>query len=322
MGDTADSVVPMARTEEVQIALASADPLTSRLSLRSFWICAGILTLCFSRVILDLVKHSLEESLHSHILLVPFISGYLIWQLRGSLPQPTRENSLIGICCGILGLLTVGIFFAIRAGGQQLSHNDYIAINVFAFWMFLISAAAFTLGTKFVKSIGFPLAFLVFLIPLPDKAVAAMEIISQYASAEVYSWFMNLSGATYYREGRTFVLPNLTIVVAQECSGIRSSFVLFITSLIAGHMFLRGPWKKFVLALAVFPLGILRNAFRIYFLSMASAHWNPDVIHSPIHHRGGPIFFALSLIPFFVLLLWLKKSERGTHPRETASSVI
>jgi len=322
LGDTAGSVAPMARTEEVQIALASEGPLTSRSSLRSFWICLAILSLCFSRVLFNLVNHSLNESLHSHILLVPFISGYLILQLRSSLPLPMRETSLIGIVCCVVGLLTVGIYFAVQSNGQQLSSNDSIAINVFAFWMFIVAAAAFTLGTKFVKTIAFPLAFLVFLIPLPDKVAAGLEIASQYASAEVYSWFMNLSGATYYREGRTFVLPNLTIVVAQECSGIRSSFVLFITSLIAGHMFLRGPWKKLFFAMAVFPLGIFRNALRIYFLSMASAHWNPDIIHSPIHHRGGPIFFALSLIPFFVLLLWLKKSERGTHPREAAHSVI
>ena len=180
--------------------------------------------------------------------------------------------------------------------------------------MFFFAIAAFFLGTTFIKRIAFPLFFLLVLVPLPDAATAAIEIASQYASAETYSWFMNLSGATYYREGRTFVLPNLTLVVAQECSGIRSSLVLFITSLIAGHLFLRSPWKKAILALAVFPLGILRNAFRIYFLSMASAHWNPDIIHSPLHHRGGPIFFALSLIPFFLLLLWLKRSERLRSP--------
>jgi exosortase/archaeosortase family protein len=95
--------------------------------------------------------------------------------------------------------------------------------------------------------------------------------------------------------------------------------VLFITSLIAGHLFLRSPWKKLILALAVFPLGIIRNAFRIYFLSMASAHWNPDIIHSPLHHRGGPIFFALSLVPFFLLLLWLKRSEKQSSPLSVKS---
>jgi exosortase C (VPDSG-CTERM-specific) len=311
----------MARTEEVQIALASTGPATSRSSLRSFWICLAVLCLAFSRVLFDLVNHSLKESLHSHVLLVPFISAYFVWQLRESLPVPSPERSPLAFFFACGGFVALGSYGAFRLIGYELSHNDYIALNVFALLMFIVAAAAFTLGSKFVKSVGFPLAFLVFFIPLPDKVVAGLEVASQYASAEVYSWFMNLSGATYYREGRTFVLPKLTIIVAQECSGIRSSFVLFITSLIAGQMFLRSRWKRLLLALAVFPLGILRNAFRIFFLSMASAHWDANVIHSPLHHRGGPIFFALSLIPFFLLLLWFKKSERGTHPREAANPV-
>ena len=304
----------MGPTQQAQIALTNDRPTSVVSTYRPFWIAIGLLVICFGRVLFDLVNHALNESLHSHIILVPFISAYLVWQLRGSLPFPQRMRLPLPSIFAFVGLISIGIYAALRFNGNAPSHNDYLSLSVFAFCMFFFAIAAFFLGTTFIKRIAFPLFFLLVLVPLPDAATAAIEIASQYASAETYSWFMNLSGATYYREGRTFVLPNLTLVVAQECSGIRSSLVLFITSLIAGHLFLRSPWKKAILALAVFPLGILRNAFRIYFLSMASAHWNPDIIHSPLHHRGGPIFFALSLIPFFLLLLWLKKSERIRSP--------
>jgi hypothetical protein len=43
--------------------------------------------------------------------------------------------------------------------------------------------------------------------------------------------------------------------------------------------------------------------------------YGPQMIDSPIHHRGGPIFFSLSLIPLFALLWWLRASEtRSTGP--------
>jgi exosortase/archaeosortase family protein len=61
-------------------------------------------------------------------------------------------------------------------------------------------------------------------------------------------------------------------------------------------------------------LGILRNGFRIYVLSMLSSHWDPRVIDSPLHHKGGPIFFVISLIPFFLLLFWLRRSEPSIAP--------
>jgi exosortase C (VPDSG-CTERM-specific) len=299
----------MGHAEEIGFPLAQNRPRCTGSPFRSLWVAVTLVVLCFSGVLIDLVGHALKESLHSHIILVPFICGYLLWQLRPDLPGPVRGGgAFAGITCGI-GLAALGAYAIVRQSHVAISHNDYLSMTVFSFCMFLYAAIGFCLGLPLLKAAAFPLGFLLVLVPLPDFVVSSLEIASQYASAEVYSWFMNLTGATYYREGRTFVLPNLVIVVAQECSGIRSSLVLFLTSLIAGNMFLRTGWKRWFLALAVFPLGILRNAFRIYFLSMASAHWNPDIIHSPLHHRGGPIFFALSLIPFFVLLIWLRKTD-------------
>ena len=88
------------------------------------------------------------------------------------------------------------------------------------------------------------------------------------------------------------------------------SLALFITSVLAGHLFFRSFGKRSLLALAVIPLGIIRNGFRIFVIAMLCVHVNPDMIDSPIHHRGGPIFFMLSLIPFSLLLYILWRLER------------
>jgi ABC-type transporter Mla subunit MlaD len=36
----------------------------------------------------------------------------------------------------------------------------------------------------------------------------------------------------------------------------------------------------------------------------------PQMIHSIIHRRGGPVFFMLSLIPLLFLVWWLRLMER------------
>jgi hypothetical protein len=38
--------------------------------------------------------------------------------------------------------------------------------------------------------------------------------------------------------------------------------------------------------------------------------YGPEMIHSPIHHRGGPVFFAISLIPLFLLLFVFRRMNR------------
>jgi hypothetical protein len=44
------------------------------------------------------------------------------------------------------------------------------------------------------------------------------------------------------------------------------------------------------------------------------------MINSPIHHHGGPIFFALSLIPLFFLLSLLKRGEKAGGARRAGDS--
>jgi len=72
-------------------------------------------------------------------------------------------------------------------------------------------------------------------------------------------------------------------------------------------LFLQRFWTRAVLVLFVVPLAILRNGFRVFVIGWLCVHISPKMIDSPIHHHGGPIFFALSLVPFFLLLFFLRK---------------
>jgi exosortase len=153
------------------------------------------------------------------------------------------------------------------------------------------------------------MAFLIFIVPLPDPAADYLENASKLASAEVANVLFVATGTPVLRDGTVFQLPGIAIEVAKECSGIRSSWVLFITSLLASYLFLRTAWRRGLLVAAVIPLGLLRNGFRILVISLLCVHFGPQMINSPIHRRGGPLFFAASLIPLFLLLWWLRRGE-------------
>jgi exosortase len=148
------------------------------------------------------------------------------------------------------------------------------------------------------------------MMPLPTPAFEFASLALQRASADVAEVMLRATGMPVLRDGMMMHLPNLRIIVAEECSGIRSTFVLFMTSLIASNLFLRTGWKRALLVLAILPIAILRNAFRITTIAWLTVNVNPNIIHSPLHHRGGPVFFVLSLAPLFLLLWLLRKSEK------------
>ena len=280
----------------------------------------GALILAFAPTLFALALHAARSELHSHILLIPFISAYLILLRRGQLPKdyfPSIGWGIAAMCAGFVALAAARVS---SSPLQPLSENDYLALMTFAFLCLLVAGAFFFLGRKWMATVAFPIAFLIFMIPMPDAMADTLETASQYASAEAANLFFSLSGTPFLRDGRFFQLPNITLQVAQECSGIRSSWVLFITSLLASYMFLKSPWRRFVLVAFIIPLGILRNGFRILVIGLLCVHWGPHMIQSAIHRRGGPLFFALSLIPLFLLLWWLRRGDSGAGAGKTSGS--
>ena len=267
----------------------------------------------FSKPLLALAVYAAGEDLHSHILLIPFVSAYLIYIRRHALPKDYTFSvrwALIPLMAGAISLAAAWI-----PGVSGRSQNDYLALIALSFVCFVAAGGFFFLGRKWMAAAAFPFAFLIFMVPMPDRVADFLETASKLASTEAASMFFNISGTPVLRDGTFFHLPNITIEVAQECSGIRSSWVLFITSLLAANMFLKKPWRRTVLVAAVIPLGILRNGLRIVFIGLLCVHFGPEMIHSIFHKRGGPPFFVLSLIPLFFLLWWLRRGEvRGESP--------
>jgi exosortase C (VPDSG-CTERM-specific) len=269
--------------------------------------CVALLTLLFVQPLTRLMMYAAGTDLHSHILLVPLVAGYLLYIQRRALPAASRSSILGTITLGVAGLAALAAGLAWR---ESLSINDHLALMALAFVSFIAAGGFIFLGSKWMATAAFPMAFLIFMVPLPDAAVDWLEKASVLASAEAAAMYFNIAGTSLVRHGTVFELPGIVIQVGQECSGIRSSWVLVITSLLASHLFLRSPWRRLVLVAFVIPLGILRNGFRILVIGLLCVHVGPHMIDSPIHRRGGPIFFALSLIPLFLLAWWLRHGDQ------------
>lgn len=275
---------------------------------------AGLLALAFSHPLFSLVRHAAGRGLHSHILLVPFISAFLIHRQWHELPTEYRSSP---------GWAAVPVAAALGAwflggnlsGLESISENDLLAVMALLFLLLLVAGGFLFLGYQWMAAAAFPFAFLIFLIPLPDGAVDWLETASKLASTETADCFFTMTRTPVLRDGTVFRLPGIVIQVAQECSGIRSSWVLFITGVLASHLFLKSPWRRVLLVAFVIPLGIVRNGFRILVIGLLCVHVGPHMIDSIIHHRGGPLFFVLSLIPLFILLWWLRRGDPGSQVR-------
>jgi exosortase len=155
------------------------------------------------------------------------------------------------------------------------------------------------------------------MIPLPRVLMEKIVLMLQVGTSDLIYALFRLTGTPLFRQGFTFELPGVGIVIAEESSSINSAWALFIAGLLVGHFFLRSFPAKACLSLLTVPIAIFTNAVRIVTIWFLATHVNIDFMYGNLHRHGG-IFF--SLISLFLLLfsLWMlrKLESRAGHARQ------
>ena len=191
--------------------------------------------------------------------------------------------------------------------------SDSISTKVLALVIVWLGGFLCIYGWDAARAAWFPLLFLVLMVPLPEAAQAWVVRVLQERSTDVTYAIFNLLGVPVLRQGFVLSLSTVTIQVAAECSGIRSSIALFITCILAAHFYLRTPWKVILFLALVFPLVVIKNGIRIVTLTLLSIYVDPSFLRGRLHHQGGIVFFLLALLLLLPVFLALAKSERSSH---------
>jgi len=137
--------------------------------------------------------------------------------------------------------------------------------------------------------------------------------------------FFSAFGVPVVQEGVILTIPKLTLKVAEECSSIRSSSMLLVTTMVLAQLLLRSPWRKALLIFLAVPLSVAKNGLRIFTIAMLGTRVDPKFLTGKLHRDGGIVFFTIALLATFALLWILHRGEAAFElPRkaaETASTV-
>jgi exosortase len=111
------------------------------------------------------------------------------------------------------------------------------------------------------------------------------------------------------RQGFVFHLPRISIEVAQECSGIRSSIALLILAVLIAHFVFRTFWKKLVFVAAGLVMMLVKNGIRIATLTILANYVDPRFLSGSLHRDGGVVFFLVGLVLMLPVYWVLKEGE-------------
>jgi exosortase len=241
----------------------------------------------------------------SQVLLIPFVTTALIFLRRDSVFQRIQY----AVVPGLLVILTGAVLLAFDRARPGLERGDQLALATLPILIIVWGGFLLFYGTHAFRAALFPLLFLVFALPIPSPVMDRTIFVLQHASADVAYVLLKLTGMPIYRDNVTFALPNLTVEVAPQCSGIRSGISLLILCLLAGNVILHTWPRKLALVLAAIPILIFKNALRIGTLSYLAVHVDERILKSRLHQEGGIPFFLVGLLLMYPILRYLTQSE-------------
>jgi exosortase len=258
-----------------------------------------------------------EHTNASQVLLIPFVSAFLIFRDRQRIFSRVQSAVLPGVLIALLGF---GLAVAGHFVGSPADAGDRLALPILAILVVWLGLFVAFYGMDAFRAALFPLLFLAFCMPIPSAILKPLISVLHRGSAEISYILLSISGTPVYREAFTFHMPThmptldgskiLSIEVAPECSGIRSFLSMLILTILAGHMLLKTTWRRLALVLVAIPIMIFKNAVRIATLTLLSIHVDPAIIASRLHREGGIPFFLLALLLTYPILKALMRSER------------
>jgi exosortase D (VPLPA-CTERM-specific) len=231
---------------------------------------------------------------YSYGYLIPPVCAWLVWQKRGELAKIPRRGSWAGV-----GLVLSGIVLALFG---ELS-TIYLVIH-YAFIVTIGGIALAAVGWRGLRVLFAPLAYLVFMVPLPPFLYNNLSLKMQLISSELGVAVIRVLGISVFLEGNVIDLGVYELQVAEACNGLRYLFPLMSFGYLVGYLY-NGPWwHKAVLFLSAGPITIVINSVRIGMTGVLVEHAGVEAAEGFLHLFEGWVIFMWGLGMLFGVM-WL-----------------
>jgi len=272
-----------------------------------FLLLATVLCVLILPPLLSYIKSAAPSDFYSHIYFIPIVSGYMIFRERKALFAGAMSAHWLGIV-----LMIGGGFGLLMSRLIRVNPDVVLPIFTLAGLSLFLGAYLVLFGKTDTPRSLFPLLFLVFLVPIPSPILNTVVHALVVGSTFMTQVLFRVLSVPFVPHGAVIDLPGFSIEVAQECSGIRSSLALLITTVLAGHLFLRRGKTQLLLALFVVPVAMLKNAIRIVTLSLLGGFVDMRILKGGFLHRsGGFVFFGIGLFVMGLILLIIRGLDDG-----------
>jgi exosortase len=273
--------------------------LSRGLLLAGALVIAGLAVL-YRDVVPELIRAWGTDDNYSHGYLIPPIAAYLAWERRHKFMEAPQGWSLFGLVV-VLGSVLV---LALGVLGIELFLTRVSLVGMIG------GAVLFLFGWPRLRVMLFPILFLVLMIPLPILIWSKIAFPLQLIASQFGEAVIRAANIPVLREGNVLVLANISLEVAEACSGIRSLISLLTLAIVFGYIGDSRLWARWLIALSSIPVAIITNGARVAGTGIAAHYYGSAAAEGFFHEFSGWIVF----IAAFALLLLIHRGLKLIAP--------
>jgi exosortase len=237
-------------------------------------------------ILRDLAWQWWDDANYSHGFLVPVFSGLLVWRRRRELAGLAGQGSWLGLPVLLAGLamLILG-----EVGAENFLMRSSLIVIV-------AGLVLYHLGAALARRLAFPLAFLLFMVPLPAILFYAVTFPLQRIAAQNAAGMLDLLGVPVLLDGNILQLSQITLGVTEACSGIRSLISLLALAVAWAALTLSGSWGRIALAASAVPITIAANSGRVVTTGLIGQWFGARYAEGFFHELAGLAVFLFAFI--------------------------
>jgi exosortase A len=239
-----------------------------------------------------------SSSTFNHCLLIVPIIFWLVAQRRG-------ELSRLVPAAWWPGLLLTGA----GALGWLLGEAGGIAFSRHLGLVFMLQGAVIAcLGRHVARGLAFPLFYALFLVPLGEELVPAMQTLT----AQMTSGLLGVTGVPAHLEGIFITTPTGYFEVAEACAGVKFLIAMAAFGALVANVCFRSWPRRIAFMTVSILVPILANGVRAWgTIFVAHRTGSTDFAASFDHVVYGGLFFAIVIA--LILAIGWRFFDRGVN---------